>query len=73
LQAGDRLLLFTDGVTEASDMNENEFEEARIAAFARDNRTLSAHELNNRLLAEASAFCRNQFQDDATLLVIAAD
>ena len=73
LRPGDRLFLFTDGITEASDTDENEFEEARIAAFAKDNRTLSAHELNSRLLAEASAFCRNQFQDDATLLVIAAN
>jgi len=73
LQAGDRLLLFTDGIAEASDTNGNEFEEARIAAFAKANSTLSAHELNSRLLAEASAFCRNQFQDDATLLVIAAN
>jgi serine phosphatase RsbU (regulator of sigma subunit) len=73
LRAGDRLLLFTDGITEASDTNGNEFEEAGIAAFAKDNCMLSAHELNSRLLAEASAFCRNQFQDDATLLIIAAN
>lgn len=73
LRAGDRLFLFTDGITEASDTGGNEFEEARIAAFAKDNRALSAHELNSCLLAEASAFCRNQFQDDATLLVIAAN
>lgn len=73
LRARDRLFLFTDGITEASDTGGNEFEEARIAAFAKDNRALSAHELNSCLLAEASAFCRNQFQDDATLLVIAAN
>jgi phosphoserine phosphatase RsbU/P len=73
LRAGDRLLLFTDGITEASDTNGNEFEEAGIAAFAKANSTRSAHELNNRLLAEVSAFCRDQFQDDATLLVIAAN
>jgi len=72
LRAGDRLLLFTDGITEAADQDAQEFEEARIAEFAKANSTLSAIELNNRLLAEVTAFCGAQFRDDATLLVIAA-
>jgi sigma-B regulation protein RsbU (phosphoserine phosphatase) len=73
LGAGDRLFLFTDGITEASDTNGQEFEEARIAAFAKANNALTASELNDRLLAQVSAFCGAQFQDDATLLVIAAN
>jgi len=73
LGSGDRLLLFTDGITEASDAAEREFEETRIARFASANATLSAKELNGRLLAEVSSFCNAQFQDDATLLVIAAN
>jgi sigma-B regulation protein RsbU (phosphoserine phosphatase) len=73
LKARDRLFLFTDGITEASNADGQEFEEASIAAFAKDNSTLTASELNNRLLAKVSAFCGAQFQDDATLLVIAAN
>jgi sigma-B regulation protein RsbU (phosphoserine phosphatase) len=73
LREGDRLLLFTDGITEASDANGQEFEESRIAAFAVANGTLSAKELNKRLLAEVTSFCNAQFRDDATLLVIAVD
>jgi sigma-B regulation protein RsbU (phosphoserine phosphatase) len=73
LKAGDRLFLFTDGITEASNPNGQEFEDASIAAFARVNGTLTANELNSRLLAQVSAFCGAQFQDDATLLVIAAN
>jgi phosphoserine phosphatase RsbU/P len=73
LKAGDRLLLFTDGITEASDTNGLEFEETRIAAFAKANATLSASELGNRLLAQVTDFCGAHFQDDATLLFIAAD
>jgi sigma-B regulation protein RsbU (phosphoserine phosphatase) len=73
LKAGDRLLLFTDGITEASDTNDQELEEARIAAFAKANPALSASELGNRLLAQVTDFCGAHFQDDATLLVIAAD
>jgi sigma-B regulation protein RsbU (phosphoserine phosphatase) len=73
LRAGDRLFLFTDGITEASDTNGQEFEEASIAAFAKANGALTAGELNDRLLAKVSAFCGAQFQDDATLLVIAVN
>lgn len=73
MRAGDRLLLFTDGITETTDANGREFEEAGIAAFAQANMALSAVELNRRLLAEVTGFCKAQFQDDATLLVIAAD
>jgi sigma-B regulation protein RsbU (phosphoserine phosphatase) len=73
LRPGDRLLLFTDGITEASGADGKEFEESGIAAFAQANRTLPARELNNRLLANVTAYCNGQFQDDATLLVIAAN
>jgi sigma-B regulation protein RsbU (phosphoserine phosphatase) len=72
LKPGDRLLLFTDGITEASDSAGQEFEEARIEAFSRANGSLSAAELNGRLLAQVTAFCGDRFQDDATLLVIAS-
>lgn len=73
LRRGDRLLLFTDGITEASDADDQEFEETRIASFAKANSALSASELNSRLLAQVTAFCGAQFRDDATLLVIAAN
>jgi sigma-B regulation protein RsbU (phosphoserine phosphatase) len=73
LQPGDRLLLFTDGITEATDAKGVEFEEARIASFAKANSTLSAKELNSRLLAQVASFCSDRFHDDATLLVIAAN
>ncbi len=72
LSRGDRLLLFTDGITEAEGQDGQEFGETSIATFAKANAALSARELNSRLLAEATAYCGAQFQDDATLLVIAA-
>jgi len=73
LRAGDRLLLFTDGITEASDAGGQEFEEKNVAEFAMANRALSAKELNSRLLATVTDYCGAQFHDDATLLVIAAN
>jgi len=73
LSPGDRLLLFTDGITEASGPDGREFGEDKIAALAKANQASSASELNSRVLARASDFCGGQFQDDATLLVIAVN
>jgi sigma-B regulation protein RsbU (phosphoserine phosphatase) len=73
LKAGDRLLLFTDGITEASDANGKEFEETSIATFALAHAALSAKDLNSGLLAQVTTFCSGHFQDDATLLVIASN
>jgi sigma-B regulation protein RsbU (phosphoserine phosphatase) len=73
LSAGDRLLLFTDGITEASGSHGQEFGEGNVAALARSSRASSASELNSRVLAQVSDFCGGQFQDDATLLVIAVN
>ena len=73
LNRGDRLLLFTDGITEAANAHGQEFEEARIASFAMANVALSANDLTGQLMVEVAAFCDAHFHDDATLLVIAAN
>ena len=73
LKAEDRLLLFTDGITEAEDANGQEFGETGIADFVRANCALSAKEINGRLLKRVTEFCQAQFHDDATVLVIAAE
>jgi sigma-B regulation protein RsbU (phosphoserine phosphatase) len=46
LQPGDRLVMFTDGLTEAVDKNNDEFGEERLAAASRRNRKLSAEALH---------------------------
>lgn len=73
LRAGDRLILFTDGITEAADEEQREFGESGIAEFAKANSALSASELTSQLLGKVTEFCAAQFRDDATLLVIAAN
>ena len=73
LKSGDRLLLFTDGISEAEDACGREFEEENIAAFARVHTVLTAREINSQLLERVSAFCGAHFRDDATLLTIAAN
>ena len=70
LKSGDRLLLFTDGITEAEDSQGEEFGVERVAAFGKAHAASSAAELNQQLLAQVSDFCGAQFDDDATLVVL---
>ena len=69
--AGDRLVLFTDGVTEASNAAGEEFGEERLVTVLLENRQLGAGELQERILAEVAKFTRGRFEDDATLVVVA--
>lgn len=71
LRSGDRLLLFTDGITEAEGPQGEEFGMEKVAAFAKTHAANSAARMNQQLLAEVTEFCGAQFQDDATLLVLA--
>ena len=73
LKSGDRLLLFTDGITEAEDAQGDEFGVERVAAFGEAHAASSAAELNEELLTQVSEFCGSQFQDDATLVVLAVN
>ena len=70
LNAGDRLLLFTDGITEASSADGEEFGEERVATIAERHAMRSAGEIKDQLLADVKEFCDSQLQDDATLIVV---
>lgn len=72
-ESQDRLLLFTDGITEAEGAGAQEFGEESIASFAKANSRKSAKEITTGLLAQVSAFCGGRFHDDATLVVVAAN
>ena len=73
IQSGDRLVLYTDGITEARNEADEEFGEDRLLAFAIENRTCSAPALQARLGACVTAFTGGRLQDDATLIVVAVD
>ncbi len=73
LSPGDRLLLFTDGITEAAAADGQEFGLDKIESFAKSHSTSSASALNALLLAQVSEFCGAKFHDDATLVVIAVN
>jgi sigma-B regulation protein RsbU (phosphoserine phosphatase) len=72
LRAGDRLLLFTDGVTELRSPVGDEFGEDRLIELLIDNRGLDAESLRNRIVQAVVSFGGGEFQDDATLLVLSA-
>ncbi len=71
--AGDRIVLFTDGLTEARDSRDEEFGEHRLLASAIEHRACSAPALQARLADAVSHFTGGHLQDDATLIVLAAD
>jgi sigma-B regulation protein RsbU (phosphoserine phosphatase) len=71
LSSGDRVILFTDGVTEACNAAGEEFGEARLLHLLNAHRTLSADELQAKILAVVAEFSGGRRQDDATLLVLA--
>jgi phosphoserine phosphatase RsbU/P len=72
LRSGDRLLLYTDGITEALNTSDDEFGEERLSATLASHRHLDAGALHQAVLAEVTGFTDGRgFQDDATLLVVA--
>jgi serine phosphatase RsbU (regulator of sigma subunit) len=72
LAAGDRLVLFTDGASEARH-GEEEFGEERLAELIAANRALSAADLQERIVEELTTFTSGNFSDDVTLVVVAAE
>jgi len=71
LAPGDRLVLFTDGASEAR-RGEEEFGEDRLAAFIAAHRASSAAALLEMMVEELTAFTAGDFSDDVTLVVVAA-
>ncbi len=72
LARGDRILLFTDGITEAMRDDNEEFGEARLLQVAHASASLSPLELKTHLLSAVNQFCNSNLHDDATLLLIEA-
>ena len=68
---GDLIALFSDGVTEAQDENENEFGETNTADFIRTIAHEPASVIVEKVFAELDRFAGNAPQyDDITLMVV---
>lgn len=70
LSSGDRLLFYTDGITEARNPEGDEYGEDRLAATAVAVRTASADAIKEAVLADVNTFTNGKFEDDATLIVV---
>ncbi len=70
LTAGDVLVFYTDGVTEAENRFGEEFGIERLAATLRRGSSLSAEDLMVDIYNAAADFCGDAFNDDVTILVV---
>lgn len=68
---GDRLILYTDGITEAMNADGDEFGEDRLIDSAIAHRADGADVLRALISEELAAFADAGFHDDATLIVLA--
>lgn len=70
IEAGDMLVLLTDGLIEATNEMNEEFGENGIISVWEANRKLNAEGLGGKIIECVSEFCNGSFLDDATMLII---
>jgi len=70
LMAGDVLVFYTDGVTEAENRHGEEFGMERLSATVLRGSSLSAEDLMTNIYNAAADFCGDDFNDDMTILVV---
>jgi serine phosphatase RsbU (regulator of sigma subunit) len=71
---GERLLLYTDGISEAFNAREEEYGDARVAAFLQAHTSLPSSELIQQLVDDALKFCgAARIKDDMTLMAVARE
>ena len=71
LKAGDRIVMFTDGITEAMNEKEEEFGEKRLLGFVKDSPDKSAQDIIEGILSEVDSFSGTLPQaDDITMVVL---
>jgi sigma-B regulation protein RsbU (phosphoserine phosphatase) len=73
LAAGDTLVFYTDGVTEAENQLGEEFGMERLSAVVLRGSSLSAEDLMVSIYNAAADFCGDDFKDDVTILVVKCD
>jgi stage II sporulation SpoE-like protein/GAF domain-containing protein len=68
---GDRLVLFTDGVSESRDAAGNDYGEDQLERLIADHRDEPAHDLMTTIVDTVSAFSGGRNEDDLTLVAVA--
>jgi sigma-B regulation protein RsbU (phosphoserine phosphatase) len=71
LNPGDKLFLYTDGIPEAMNENEEEYSEARMVNFLKNHSGCTAEEFINALVEDVKLFVQDAPQsDDITALIL---
>ena len=71
LDPGDRLVLFTDGITEARSVDGDEFDDSGLLRTLDRCRHLDAQSMVDTIFNEVGAWAGGRLQDDATAVVAA--
>ena len=72
MDSGDKLVVFTDGLVEACNVDEEPFGDDNVVRIAQENPASNALDLMGLLTQAASRHCGGNFQDDASLIVLRA-
>jgi sigma-B regulation protein RsbU (phosphoserine phosphatase) len=71
LECGDLIVMYTDGVTEAFNPQDEEFGEERLMKYLKMHRNDPVREIINGLVDEVRSFCGSRAQsDDITLVIV---
>ncbi len=74
LESGDVMIMYTDGLTEAENQENELFGEQRLAGLLRDNHHLQPQELINYVVDQVRIFTGHQnFTDDVSMIVLQAE
>ena len=68
-KTGDKLFIYSDGVTEAPDENSELFSEERLIELIKDNMSLSNEDLIDLLKTELRAFSK-EYRDDVSMIIL---
>lgn len=73
INPGDRIVMFTDGITEAMDEKEEEFGDERVKTLIQKDPSLTSQELLNKVVTEVEGFSAGSPQaDDITMVIVKA-
>jgi len=70
LQSGDILLLYTDGISEAQNIHNQEFEVKGIVESLKKFKALSAGKIIRKILSEIEKFTQKSHQDDDLTMIV---
>jgi sigma-B regulation protein RsbU (phosphoserine phosphatase) len=73
LNAGDSILMYTDGITETRNTADEEFGEERLIDLIRLFRDKDAAALTRETISAASSFSNGKFEDDLTVVAVSVN